>query len=53
MGVYSIDSSLVGNIDVTGGKTLEVDVSEYTEGMYFLQLELENGEKVGVKFVRD
>jgi len=53
VGVYSIDSSLVEKIESVGSETLEINVVEYAEGVYFLQLELENGEKVGMKFVRD
>jgi len=32
---------------------LEINVAEYVEGVYFLQLELESGSEVGMKFVRD
>ena len=53
--VYSIDSSLITSFEVAVRRSekLEVNVSEYAEGVYVLQLELENGEKVGMKFVRD
>lgn len=51
--IYSVDSSLVERMKVTSEDGLEINISDYTEGIYFLQLELESGEKVGVKFVRE
>jgi len=50
--IYSTSGDLIQRIELKNDKTIQVDISNYTEGIYVVKLVLVNGKSLSAKFVK-